>query len=116
MVFGSLTFKLVTEAEVPFPGAVPESIYSFIGESLKYCKAGETSSNASGLVKYAVRIRNRTDSSLYVFDTLENAGAYARTGDEATCLAYVAAGPVVSPVGAGFIQIFSPPLYSNSLN
>lgn len=102
-------------ALVPFPGAMPESVYEFIGESLKYCKEGETSGTATGIVKYAVRIRSRSDSALYVFDTIENATSYARTGDDVTCLTYVAAGPVVSPVGAGFKQIFSPPaLFSNS--
>lgn len=104
-------------ALVPFHQALPEAVYQFVGESLKYCKDGETSATATGVVSHAVRIRGRSDGSLYVFDTEASAKAYANTGDDANCLTFVAAGPWVVPTGAGFKLVSSPAaLYSNRLN
>ena len=104
-------------ALVPFHQSIPEAVYQFVGISLKYCKAGETSANASGIVTHAVRIRGRSDGALYVFESNVKASAYATTGDEDNCIAYVAPGPWVDPTGAGFKQISSPAaLFSNRLN
>lgn len=104
-------------ALVPFHQSIPEAVYEFVGESLKYCKTGETSATATGIVTHAVRIRGRSDGALYVFENNTKASAYASTGDEDNCITYAAAGPWVSPTGAGFKQISSPAaLFSNRLN
>lgn len=104
-------------ALVPFHQSIPEAVYEFVGVSLKYAKTGQTSSNATGVVTHAVRIRGRSDGALYVFDSFIKAKAYASTGDEDNCLVRIAAGPWVLPTGAGFKQISSPAaLFTNRLN
>jgi hypothetical protein len=105
------------QALVPFHQSLPEAVYQFIGKSLKFCKTGQNSATATGVVTHAVRIRGRSDGALYVFENLTKAQAYANTGDDANCITYVAAGPWVDPTGAGFKLVSSPSaLYSNRLN
>lgn len=102
---------------VPFHQSIPEAVYQFVGTSLKYCKSGETSGTASGVVTHAVRIRGRSDGPLYVFESEAKAKAYANTGDDANCLTYESPGPRVDPTGAGFKLVSTPSaLYSNRLN
>lgn len=102
-------------ALVPFHQSVPEAVYEFVGNSLKFCKEGETSASATGLVTHAVRIRGRADGALYCFENSTKATAYSTSGDEDNCIAFVSAGPWVDPSGAGFKQISAPAaLYSNN--
>lgn len=104
-------------ALVPFHQALPEAVYQFVGNSLKYCKERETSVTATGIITNAVRIRGRSDGALYVFENSTKAKAYADSGDEDNCIKYEAAGPRVDPTGAGFKLVSTPSaLYSNRLN
>lgn len=101
-------------AVVPFSNASPEAVYKFSGTKLAYCKATETAATATGLVTHAVPIRNSATGGLFVFDTLDKARAYTKTGDVANCLTYVSPGPYVTPSNPGWILVDAPPVFSNS--
>jgi len=94
---------------VPFPAAVQRAVYKFTGSSLKYCLTGQTSATAAGIVTHAAPVWNVPGGVLFVFKNEADATAYATTGNTSTCLPYVAAGPYVSPTGAGFSLLKSPP-------
>lgn len=98
-------------ALVPWDGAVPEAIYQFKGTSLQYYDAATTLKP----ITHAVRIRNRGDGALAVFESLVKAQAYVSTGDEVNCLTFKQAGPFVTPAGAPFLLVNPPPIFSNSL-
>lgn len=100
-------------ALVPFPQSLPEAVYEFVGEELLYYK----SATETAKITHAVRIRGRSDGALYVFAEKAKAEAYAKSGDDVNCLAFLQAGPWVKPTGAGFKLISAPSaLFSNRLN
>lgn len=110
-----LTLKTTQGGNVtPFVGAVSRAVYKFEGTSLKYAKASETAATATGIVTHASPIQNSSTRGLFVFENETKATAYASSGDTANCITYVAAGPWVTPTGAGFKLVKTPPpAYSN---
>lgn len=96
---------------VPFSSAQPETVYKINASVAEYY----TSSSTKATFKYGVRIRNFAYPALCVFADLAKALEYAKSGDEANCLDWVAAGPWILPSSPSWSSnsLVSAPLYSN---
>jgi len=94
-----LTLKATSGGSaVPFADARIGVVYELTDPSkLKYCLTGESSSSASGVVKYASVVKDYATKPFAVFADAASAREYAVSGTLDGCLPYVAAGPVVSP-------------------
>lgn len=88
---------------VPFPELAPEVVYRLQARAkLRYYysttdEEGKTTTHV-GRITHGVRVRNYDAYPIMaVFADMDSATRYARSGDDAICLPYLAAGDFVSP-------------------